>query len=171
MKKFYLSSFIIVSFMLYSLGQGFGKDENPVIAPKTFPNNNQPSLSNSPTSSPADSGSLQTSSNPPPTTSTPTNIPSTTGMYKDGEYTGDSVDAYYGNVQVKVVVSNGRISDVQFLNYPQDRNTSREINSQAMPLLKQEVIQTQSSSVDIVSGATATSQAFIQSLQSALSKA
>lgn len=93
------------------------------------------------------------------------------GSYKDGTYTGTSVDAYYGNVQVQVMVSGGKIIDVRFLNYPHDRGTSRMINSQAMPYLKSEVITAQNANVDIVSGATATSQAFIQSLQSALSQA
>lgn len=90
---------------------------------------------------------------------------------KNGEYTGDVTDAYYGNVQVKIVTSGGKIIDVQFLDYPHDRRTSEMINSQAMPMLKQEAITAQNAQVDIVSGATQTSLAFKQSLQSALNKA
>jgi len=93
------------------------------------------------------------------------------GQYKNGEYTGNVEDAFYGNVQVKIIISSGKISSVQFLDYPQDRQTSVYINSQAMPYLKQEAIQAQSANVDIISGATATSQAFIQSLASALAQA
>lgn len=92
-------------------------------------------------------------------------------QYKDGTYTGDVADAYYGNIQVQVTVSGGKITDVQFLQYPNDRGTSIQINSQAMPYLKQEAIQAQSAQVDGVSGATDTSQAFIQSLGSALNQA
>jgi uncharacterized protein with FMN-binding domain len=107
----------------------------------------------------------------PAPTPAPVIVPQNNGQYRDGEYTGNVEDAFYGNVQVKVVISGGQISDVQFLDYPQDRNTSVRINSQAMPYLKQEAIQAQSANVDIISGATATSQAFIQSLATALSQA
>jgi uncharacterized protein with FMN-binding domain len=91
--------------------------------------------------------------------------------YKDGTYTGDVKDVFYGNVQVGVVVTGGRISDVRFLQYPNDRRTSVEINSRAMPLLQSEAVQAQTAGVDIISGATATSQGFIESLSSALNKA
>lgn len=101
---------------------------------------------------------------PPPT-------PTPTGQYKDGTYTGPSADAYYGNVQVQAIVQGGKIADVKFLNYPQTHQTSVYINSQAMPYLTQEAIQVQSANVNIVSGATFTSQAFIQSLASALTQA
>lgn len=91
--------------------------------------------------------------------------------YKDGSYTGSVADAYYGNIQVKATIQNGKISDVQFLTYPQDRSTSININNQAMPVLKSEAIQSQSANVSIVSGATDTSYAFQQSLAAALSQA
>jgi uncharacterized protein with FMN-binding domain len=91
--------------------------------------------------------------------------------YKDGSYVGSVADAFYGNVQVRVAVSGGKISDVVFLQYPNDRETSIMINQQAMPLLKQEAIQIQSAQVSGVSGATQTSRAFIESLQSALNQA
>jgi len=93
------------------------------------------------------------------------------GQYTDGSYIGTSADAYYGTVQVQAVISGGKIVNAVFLNYPQDRSTSRQINSQAMPYLIQEAIAAQSANVDIVSGATDTSQAFQQSLASALSQA
>jgi len=91
--------------------------------------------------------------------------------YKDGSYTGDVVDVFYGNVQVQVFIQNGKINDVKFLQSPTDRLTSIEINLQAMPILTSEAIQAQSTSVDGVSGATATSQGFVSSLGSALAKA
>lgn len=91
--------------------------------------------------------------------------------YKDGEYIGPVVDAYYGNIQVKAVIKNGLISDVIFLQYPNDRNTSIRINTDAIPYLRQEAIQAQSASVDIVTGATQSSEGFIKSLSEALSKA
>ena len=55
--------------------------------------------------------------------------------------------------------------------YPDHTDRSIFINQQALPLLIQETIQAQSSAIDMVSGATDTSQAFQQSLQSAILKA
>ena len=104
-------------------------------------------------------------------TLTPVAAGSTNLNYRDGQYTGDVTDAFYGNVQVQATVAGGKITDVTFLQYPSDRSRSVNINSQAMPYLKQEAIAAQSANVDIVSGATATSQAFVSSLASALSQA
>jgi uncharacterized protein with FMN-binding domain len=106
---------------------------------------------------------------PTDTAPAPTAVAST-GL-KDGTYTGAEADALYGLVQVKTVIQNGKIADVQFLEFPQDRRTSQRINFVAVPDLQQEAIQAQSANVDLVSGATLTSQAFIQSLQSALDQA
>ena len=80
-------------------------------------------------------------------------------------------DAYYGNVQVQAVISGGKITAVNFLQYPNDRSNSIRINTQAMPYLQQEAIQAQSAQVDGVSGASATSAAFVQSLTVALNQA
>ncbi len=93
------------------------------------------------------------------------------GQYQDGTFTGPSSNAFYGQVQVQVVISGGKISSVTALNYPQDRRTSARINSFAVPQLQSEAVQAQSANVDVVSGATLTSQAFMQSLQGALNSA
>ena len=77
----------------------------------------------------------------------------------------------WGYVQVQATIQNGKISDVQFVQYPSDRRTSRSINSIADPMLQQEAIQAQSANVDIISGATLTSEGFQMSLQSALDQA
>lgn len=93
------------------------------------------------------------------------------GGYADGTYTGPAVDAYYGLVQIQAIVQGGRVTSLRILQYPSDRRTSVFINRQALPMLRDEVISAQSANVDIVSGATLTSEAFIQSLGGALSKA
>ncbi len=93
------------------------------------------------------------------------------GKYKDGTYTGNSADAYYGNIQVQAVIKNGKIADVIFLDYPQDRNRSIMVNDYAMPILRSEAIRSQNAQVDAVSGATDSSGAFVSSLSSALSQA
>jgi len=155
MQKALLTGFVVVTFILYSFHQ----------------RNDGSSTVIKPTSTPA----TQTAT-PPSTTNTGTSNPSsstatTTAAYKDGQYTGSSADAYYGFIQVLAVISGGKLTDVRFLQYPNDRSNSIYINSQAMPYLKQEALQAQSGNVNIISGATDTSQAFIQSLSSALDKA
>jgi uncharacterized protein with FMN-binding domain len=74
-------------------------------------------------------------------------------------------------VQVQAIVQNGRLTDVKFLTYPNERSRSVEINSYAIPQLTTEAIQAQNAQVDIVSGATDTSFAFMQSLSDALTQA
>ncbi len=106
-----------------------------------------------------------------PASAKPAPIAQAAGQYKDGAYTGPSVNAYWGQVQVRAVVQNGQIAKVDILDYPADRRTSQRINSYAIPYLQQETIQAQSARVNAVSGATLTSQAYMQSLQSALNSA
>ncbi len=91
--------------------------------------------------------------------------------YADGIYAGPAVDAYYGLVQIQAVVQGGRIVGIKVLQYPSDRRTSVAINRQALPMLRDEVVSAQSANVDIISGATLTSEAFIRSLDGALKKA
>jgi uncharacterized protein with FMN-binding domain len=74
----------------------------------------------------------------------------------------------YGDVQVEVTSSAGRITDVAALKLPSDRRRSAEISSYVAPILHNEAMQTQSARIDVVSGATYTSEAYAQSLQAAL---
>jgi uncharacterized protein with FMN-binding domain len=93
------------------------------------------------------------------------------GTFKDGSYRGPAANAYYGEVQVQADIRNGQLVNVKILKYPNDRRTSRYINSQALPMLQQEAIQAQSGKIDYVSGATLSSGAFVQSLTAALNQA
>jgi len=97
--------------------------------------------------------------------------PQQAGKYKNGTYKGPVTDAYYGVVQVQANVANGQLASVKVLQYPNDRRTSRYINGQALPVLKQEAVVAQSGDVDFVSGATFTSQAYVHSLNQALLQA
>jgi uncharacterized protein with FMN-binding domain len=143
MKKFILSFFVIGCFALYAIYYGSGGTLIYVTTPTAT------TLVKNKT-----------------TTDTKNNA-----KFKDGEYTGNSVDAYYGYIQVKAVITGGRLTDVVFLDYPQDRGHSIQINNYAMPILKSEAIRAQSSNVNAVSGATDSSGAFNQSLASALAQA
>lgn len=84
---------------------------------------------------------------------------------------GDPVDNQYGTVQVRVTLQGRQIVGVTALQMPTDRQRSAEISQQAEPLLQQEVLQAQSAQIDIIGGASYTSQSYAQSLQSALDKA
>jgi uncharacterized protein with FMN-binding domain len=81
---------------------------------------------------------------------------------------GSVADTIWGPVQVQVVITQGRISDVQAIVYPNGNNRDFEINSYALPQLHDQVIAAQSANIDGVSGATVTSQGYIESLQAAL---
>lgn len=163
MKKFFLSISVVAAFALYSfIRQGTGTTQPPVApVSDSTPNTPQPTT---PPQSP------QTSAVQPTQPVLPTSPPKR-GQYADGTFTGDTFDAFYGNVQVAAVITGGKITDVKVLQYPNDRSTSVEINSQAMPMLVQEAISSQTANVDIISGATDSSNAFIQSLGTALKKA
>jgi len=172
MKKFILSFSIVLVFGLYVLSQE-SESVAVVTPPSVIGQNNQTNSASGSTNGPlaagTPAGGKTAAPNPPPPASGSGSVQ--TGLYRNGQYVGNVTDAYYGSVQVRVTVRNGKLADVQFLQYPNDRNTSVRINSQAMPYLKQEAIQAQSAQVDIVSGATDTSQAFIQSLSFALDQA
>ncbi len=86
-------------------------------------------------------------------------------------YTGDSADTRWGPVQVEITVQNGEITKAVAVDYPHGNGRDQEINSFALPVLSQEVTQAQSAKIDAVSGATVTSDGYIQSLQSAIDKA
>ncbi|MFA6354452.1 MAG: FMN-binding protein [Candidatus Paceibacterota bacterium] len=186
MKKFLLSFVFIIAFTFYAILSsskqlGIYINNLPVgdpaskSAPTSDPQPDKTITPAPPTSNPKTTKKPpQPAPTPTPTPSpkpAPTPPPAPKGIYRDGSYTGTTADAYYGNVQVAATIQGGRLTDVQFLQYPSDRRTSIQINTQAMPYLITEAIQAQNAQVDIVSGATDTSNAFIESLGSALAQA
>jgi uncharacterized protein with FMN-binding domain len=84
---------------------------------------------------------------------------------------GPVVDTRYGPVEVRVTLQGTRITDVQALVLPSDRSRSQRISDQAGPLLRSEALQAQSARIDVVSGASYTSEGYAQSLQGALDQA
>ena len=148
-RKFFLSAFVIVSFVSYALEQNLASS--------------QKKTADSPASNPTSQQQAQLFQ--------PSATPIPGALYKDGTFTGPEVDVYYGLVQIKAIIQDEVISDVQFLEFPNDQTTSRYINSQVMPWLKQEAIQAQTANVNIISGATLTSEGFIMSLKAALQTA
>lgn len=76
---------------------------------------------------------------------------------------GATVSTRYGNVQVEVTFSGGEITSVRMLQQPDSGPTRM-----AVPQLIEETLTAQSADVDSVSGATTTSGAYVDSLQSAI---
>ena len=99
------------------------------------------------------------SSGPAPTPSTGTT-----------EYTGPVAADPFGNVQVQITVSGGKIVDVLALALPAGGHSGR-ISNYVAPILRTQALTAQSAAIDGVSGATYTSQAYAASLQGALNQA
>jgi uncharacterized protein with FMN-binding domain len=84
---------------------------------------------------------------------------------------GDVIPTQFGDVQVAITMRGSRLTDVRALHLPFDHPRSQFISTQAEPLLRQEALQAQSAQIDVLSGATFTSDAYAQSLQTALQRA
>lgn len=85
--------------------------------------------------------------------------------------TGDAVRTAYGPVQVQLAMQGSTITHVTVLQYPSGNSRDQEINSYALPQLIQETLDAQNGSISMISGATYTSEGYLQSLQSALDQA
>jgi uncharacterized protein with FMN-binding domain len=85
--------------------------------------------------------------------------------------TGDVASTQWGPVQVQLLVRGGTITTVKVLQYPNGNARDVQIADYALPILVKETTQSQSAQIDMVSGATFTSQGYLQSLQSALDRA
>jgi len=117
------------------------------------------------------SGSSGTATTTTGTASSATSSTTTAAATADGTYTGNDVTTRFGSVQVEITVSAGQITDVTALQLTDADGRSRQISTRAEPILQSEVIAAQSSNVNNVSGATYTSNAYLQSLQSAIDQA
>ena len=117
------------------------------------------------------SGSTGATGSSGSTAGTGTSAAASSSSSTDGTYTGSTVSTRFGDVQVQVTISGGAITDVTPLHLTDHDGRSVMISNQAAPILRDEVLQAQSASVYLVGGATYTSQAYLQSLQSALDQA
>lgn len=104
-----------------------------------------------------------------PTTAAPST--SSAASSASGTILGDSADTRWGPVQVQIIVQDGKITAVSVPVYPANNGRDQEINATALPTLVQETLSAQSATIDMVSGATVTSDGYVTSLQSALDKA
>jgi len=97
--------------------------------------------------------------------------PVTGGTGDSRTVTGPSVDTRWGPVQVRITISGGRVTAVTVPVYPDGNRKDQEINARALPILVREALDAQNADIDMVSGATVTSEGYVESLQGALDQA
>ena len=181
-RKLFLSGFLIMTFAAYVIHERLTKPDSALstLPPTPAALATAAGVASIPATPPPSTdiptlAQFPTAASTQAATPTPGILPSPTvvaqGQYKDGTYDGPTVDVIYGLVQVEAHVQHGQIASVQFLQYPNDRRTSVRINTIAIPYLQQEAIQAQNANVNIISGATLTSEGFMMSLSNALNAA
>ena len=148
----WLASTVTVVVLLF----GYHTSTNKVSSPGVPSNTSSPTTSTGKKSSPpANSGS-------PGSTSSPAKITT---------YAGSVAQTRWGPVQVKITVQGGRLTKVTILQQPSGNSRDAEINNYALPILINESLKAQSANIDMVSGATVTSDGYVRSLQAALDEA
>jgi uncharacterized protein with FMN-binding domain len=93
------------------------------------------------------------------------------GQSGSGTVTGPAVNTRWGPVQVAITLDGDRITAVTVPRYPDGNRKDEQINARALPILVQETLNAQSADIDTVSGATVTSEGYVESLQAALDQA
>ena len=124
-----------------------------------------PSATNKPKATKSATAKATTQATTTATASAP--APATKGV--SGVFSGPTINVNYGNVQVEITVSNGKITDAKALQAPSGR--SQRWTDMATPILRQQTLAAQSASIQGASGASYTSYGWFKSLQGALSKA
>ncbi len=149
------------------------KSARSVVAPRsTVPATSAPppTHGSSPATSPATGAPNPVApTTTPPATTPPTGTPGPT-VAQNRTIMGDPIDNQYGTVQLQVTLQGSRITNIVATQMPNAHQRSLEISQQAEPMLQQEALQAQSAQIDIISGATFTSESYAQSLQSALDR-
>jgi uncharacterized protein with FMN-binding domain len=155
----WLFSTVAAVVLLFSYRTSTGGGTAPAVAavaPLTTPQAADPTVTPSATAPPSSA------------TGSPS---SATGSTSAKTYTGSVAGTRWGDVQVTVTVTGGKITNVGVPVYPNGNGRDQEINAQALPALVQETLQAQNANIQTVSGATVTSDGYLQSLQSALDAA
>jgi len=149
--------------------------DSPAVSPN-LASSEPPNSAAAPTPS-ADPATQAAAQTPTPTPSTsrapaPTNASTRTAAPPpkavSATFVGTSVQTRYGPVQIKITYAGGRVTRAVAVQLPSGRSRDAEINSYAVPILESETLAAQSANINAVSGATYTSNGYVQSLQSAL---
>ncbi|GAA2716665.1 FMN-binding protein [Actinoplanes palleronii] len=110
----------------------------------------------------------------PDVTMTPAASPGTSSKTRQVRATtvnGTVAQTRWGPVQVQVTIVDKKITDIRALQHPTGNSRDERINADALPQLRQQVLEAQSTRIDGVSGATVTSGGYRRSLQAALDAA
>ena len=142
-------------------------DSNPVTSVPTKSATKPTTSTQTQTSAPAPAQTQETT----PTTPTPVKTAATAPTVNsvNGTFTGPVVDVSYGNVQVQITVTNGKITDAKALIAPTGKND--KYTKMSLPTLRQQTLAAQSTSIQGVSGASYTTYGWRKSLQGAMVKA
>jgi uncharacterized protein with FMN-binding domain len=163
----------VVALVLTGIGSAFVfsfRTTDPTLVPTAnVPAGVAPTATAPPLTTPTTGSSTDTTT-PAPTPGTATASATSTGAFVDGTFTGAAVNEPWGSFEVEAIISGGQLTGVQLVAEPSDRHSSR-INTYAVPLLTESAIAAQSANIDMVSGATWTSQSYEESLQAALDAA
>ena len=137
----------------------------PATTPATTTPTNQATTSATPTATPKTTKTTKTTKKATPAATKP----APTGV--SGVFTGAVSQTQFGPVEVQITVKNGKITAAKGLQYPNNDFRSQSISKQAIPFLVQETIAASSSNIQVVGGASYTSQGWYDSLVSALAQA
>ena len=105
--------------------------------------------------------------------STGSSSSSSSGSGSDAARTVDGpvISTRWGPVQVRITTDGSTLTGVEMLQYPSGNGRDQQINDYALPILVSETMDAKSANIDMVSGATVTSEGYLQSLQAALDEA
>jgi uncharacterized protein with FMN-binding domain len=156
----WLASTVTIVVLLFGYHTSTNKTSAAVTSSASSPASTSSSEPSSSSSSPSSSGSTSSSTSS-----------SSGGSTEAKTYTGSVAQTRWGPVQVQVTVQGDKITKVTVLQQPNGNHKDAEINSYALPILVQDTLTAQSAHIDMVSGATVTSDGYLTSLQSALDQA
>ena len=117
---------------------------------------------------PTQSATASATPTPTKTTAAPV-VTKAAASSASGTFVGPSVFVNYGNVQVEITVSNGKITDAKALQAPNGR--SQRWSDMALPQLRQQTLSANGDQIQGASGASYTSYGWYKSLQGAMAKA
>jgi len=159
---------ILASAGVLVAGWQIGTANGQTVEEATSPTTTTTTDTSSGTSSDTTSGSSDTSSDTSSGSSSSTSGTTASGV--SGTFTGETASNQYGDITVTVTLENGVITEVEADASVYDHHSQRYVQT-AIPILRDEVLAADSADVNLVSGATFTSESYLTSLQSALDKA
>jgi uncharacterized protein with FMN-binding domain len=147
----------LVPVWMYSPGAAHDGELSEVAAPEPQQQTQKQAAPQTTGSAPKTTGSAPKATGAAPTTQQQQQQAQTRNV------PGPAVQTSEGTVQVQVTLQGTKIIDVKALRAPNSNPTRM-----ALPLLRESALKAQSADIDTVSGATATSDGYKQSLQAAI---